>query len=55
MDRRNGAELNAVLEVDIRLRVTLDPTWTALDLLRRIPNQLNASRPFESLGFREIV
>ena len=37
------------------VRITLDPTWTALDLLRRIQNQQVASMPFESLGFREIV
>ena len=39
----------------IPVRITLDPTWTALDLLRRIQNQQVASMPFESLGFREIV
>lgn len=37
------------------VRITLDPTWTALDLLRRIQNQQVASMPYESLGFREIV
>lgn len=37
------------------VRITLDPSWTALDLLRRIQNQQVASMPFESLGFREIV
>lgn len=37
------------------VRITIDPTWTALDLLRRIQNQQVASMPFESLGFREIV
>ena len=39
----------------IPVRITLDPTWTALDLLRRIQNQQVASMPFESLGFREMV
>ncbi|KAL9133158.1 MAG: hypothetical protein Q9175_005664 [Cornicularia normoerica] len=39
----------------IPVRITLDPTWTALDLLRRIQTQQVASMPFESLGFREIV
>lgn len=39
----------------IPVRMTLDPTWTALDLLRRIQNQQVASMPYESLGFREIV
>lgn len=39
----------------IPVRITLDPTWTALDLLRRIQNQQVASMPYESLGFREIV
>lgn len=37
------------------VRITIDPSWTALDLLRRIQNQQVASMPFESLGFREIV
>lgn len=37
------------------VRITLDPTWTALDLLRRVQNQQVASMPYESLGFREIV
>ncbi len=37
------------------VRITLDPAWTALDLLRRIQNQQVASMPYESLGFREIV
>ena len=37
------------------VRITLEPTWTALDLLRRIQNQQVASMPYESLGFREIV
>ena len=39
----------------IPVRITLDPNWTALDLLRRIQNQQVASMPYESLGFREIV
>lgn len=39
----------------IPVRITLDPTWTALDLLRRTQNQQVASMPFESLGFREII
>ena len=39
----------------IPVRITLDPSWTALDLLRRVQNQQVASMPFESLGFREIV
>lgn len=39
----------------IPVRITLDSTWTALDLLRRIQNQQVASMPFESLGFREMV
>lgn len=37
------------------VRITLDPTWTALDIMRRIQNQQVAGMPFESLGFREIV
>ena len=39
----------------VPVRIRLEPTWTALDLLRRIQNQQVASMPFESLGFREIV
>lgn len=39
----------------VPVRMTLDPSWTALDLLRRVQNQQVASMPFESLGFREIV
>lgn len=39
----------------VPVRITLDPSWTALDLLRRVQNQQVASMPYESLGFREIV
>lgn len=37
------------------VRITIDPSWTALNLLHRIQSQQVASMPFESLGFREIV
>ena len=39
----------------VPVRIQLEPTWTALDLLRRIQNQQVAGMAFESLGFREIV
>ena len=39
----------------IPVRITLEPKWTGLDLLRRIQHQQVAGMPFESLGFREIV
>lgn len=39
----------------VPVRVQLEPSWTALALLRRIQNQQVAGMAFESLGFREIV
>lgn len=39
----------------VPIRVQIEPSWTALDLLRRIQNQQVAGMAFESLGFREII
>ncbi|KAL4861216.1 hypothetical protein BDV12DRAFT_71464 [Aspergillus spectabilis] len=39
----------------IPVRVTFDNKWTGLDLIRNIQDQLVATMPYESLGFREII
>jgi aryl carrier-like protein len=39
----------------IPVRVTFQPNWSALDLLKHIQDQQVANMPYESLGFREIV
>ena len=39
----------------IPIRIRLESSWTALDLLRRIQNQQVAGMASESLGFRDIV
>ncbi|KAL8946733.1 MAG: hypothetical protein Q9222_006910 [Ikaeria aurantiellina] len=39
----------------IPVRITLNPKWTALELLRKVQSQQVAGMPYESLGFREIV
>lgn len=39
----------------VPVRVQIEPTWTALDLLRWVQNQQVAGMAFESLGFREII
>ncbi|KAL4757180.1 uncharacterized protein BDW70DRAFT_163771 [Aspergillus foveolatus] len=39
----------------IPVRVALGNKWTGLDLIRYLQDQLVASMPYESLGFREII
>ncbi|KAL4821204.1 hypothetical protein BDW67DRAFT_179907 [Aspergillus spinulosporus] len=39
----------------IPVRVVFGNTWTGLDLIRYLQDQLVASMPYESLGFREII
>ncbi|KAL2871703.1 nonribosomal peptide synthase Pes1 [Aspergillus lucknowensis] len=39
----------------IPVRVTIRDKWTGLDLIRYLQDQLVASMPYESLGFREII
>ncbi|KAL4933021.1 uncharacterized protein BDV17DRAFT_287381 [Aspergillus undulatus] len=39
----------------VPVRVTFGNRWTALDLIRHLQDQLVATMPYESLGFREII